>query len=97
VKRILTIPFIVEAYGGIGDRALRQCRVLAKRSRGRNAIDRTVYGDTRVSTRSFFAHHTQAISKAAVHLDARNIRAQVTSLKQRAVNVANAAARVQQA
>ena len=74
VKRIKTIPFIVETTGGIGDMGLRQCHVLARRSRGKNAIDRTVYGDTRVSTRSFVKHHTQQISKTAVQLYAQNIR-----------------------
>ena len=92
MKRIKTIPFIVETTGGIGNMGLRQCHVLARRSRGKNAIDRTVYGDTRVSTRSFVKHHTQQISKTAVQLDAQNIRAQITSLKQKAVDVANAAA-----
>ena len=62
---------------------------------GQDLVDLTVYGDTRVSTWSFVKHHTQQISKMAVQLDAQNIRAklaQITSLKQKAVDVANAAA-----
>ena len=50
---------------------------------GKGATDRTVYGTTRVSTRSFYTHHTQQMSKAAVMHDAKAIRRQVLYLKQR--------------
>jgi hypothetical protein len=91
VKRIKTVPFIVENYGGIAPRGLRQCKLLARRAKGPNAVDRTRYGDTRVSTRSFFVHHTSAISKTAVHQDAQNIWAQIVCQKQRAQGVRTAA------
>ena len=51
-----------------------------------------MYGTTRVSTKSFYTHHTQQMSKAAVMYDAKAIRKQVTYLKQRAFGcVAHAA------
>ena len=62
---------------------MRLC-YLMRRSTGKHATDRTVYGTTRVSTKSFYTHHTQQMSKAAVMYDAKAIRKQVTYLKQRA-------------
>ena len=47
-----------------------------------------MYGTTRVSTKSFYTHHTQQMSKAAVMYDAKAIRKQVTYLKQRAFGCA---------
>ena len=44
---------------------------------------RSVYNVARTSTKSFYTHHTQRITKAAVIGDAANIRKQVTCLKQR--------------
>eukprot|EP00966_Prymnesium_polylepis_P137402 3174918-Prymnesium_polylepis.1 len=38
---------------------------------GASAIDRTKYGRSRVSTKSFYTHHT--ISAAVVRYDAQNI------------------------
>lgn len=46
------------------------------------ARDRTKYGSSRRSTRSYYTHHTQRISLAAVISDARNIIDQVNKLKQ---------------
>ena len=53
------------------------------RSTGKNATDRTRYGTTRISTTSFYTHHMQSLSAAAVVFDARNIRRQLTYLKQK--------------
>ena len=47
-----------------------------------------MYGTTRVSTKSFYTHHTQQMSKAVVVHDAKAIRKQVTYLKQRAFGCA---------
>ena len=64
---------------------------LARRSEGRGATDRTKYGGTRISTKSFYVHHSQMMVKAAVMHDAKAILKQVTCLKQRACIAANAA------
>ena len=82
-KRNKTVAFIVEAYGAVGRRGRAQAGLLAERAKGRGATDRTKYGSTRVSTRSFYVHHMQQIVKAAVMYDAMAIRKQVVALKQR--------------
>ena len=64
---------------------------LARRSAGKQATDRTRYGLARVSTKSFYVHHMQRMSTAAVMHDARAIRHQVTCKKQKALQVAQAA------
>ena len=47
----------------------------------KTARDGTNYGNTRVSTRSYYTHHMQRFSLAAVRGDALNILRGVTSLK----------------
>ena len=37
----------------------------------------------RVSPRSYYTHHTQRVSAAAVRADAKNARVQIACLKQR--------------
>ena len=64
---------------------------LARRSEGRGATDRTIYGRTRISTKSFYVHHSQMLAKAAVMFDAKAIRKQITCLKQRVCTAADAA------
>ena len=59
-------------------------RRLARRANKKGARDATKYGGTRLSTRSFYTHHVQRMSKAAVLFDAINIRAQVGVAKQQA-------------
>ena len=83
---------LVEATGGVYPPTRSVVGRLAKRFTGKHAIDRTKYGSTRVSTRSFFAHHIQALSKAAVPGDARNIKDQLLCRKQRAFHLAGGAA-----
>ena len=56
-------------------------RVLVLAS-AKGAIDRTKYGRTRVSPKSFYTHHTQRLVKAAVMEDAKNIRKQVNCHRQ---------------
>ena len=75
---------IVEAgYGGIAPHSYAVCVRLARRASGAHAVDRTKYGSTRISTRSYLVHHVQQISKAAVIGDARAILKQITHGKQR--------------
>ena len=57
---------------------LRRRRLL-----GAGASDRTKYGSTRASARSFMVHHTQRISLAAVKYDALAIRKKMLSKKQK--------------
>ena len=64
---------------------------LSRRTKGKGARDSTKYGKSRTSTKSFFVHHMQRMSTAAVMYDARAIRHQVTCKKQKALQVAQAA------
>ena len=59
--------------------------LIARRSEGRGATDRTIYGRTRISTKSFYVHHSQMLAKAAV------IHKQITCLKQRVCTAADVA------
>ena len=83
---------LVEALGGISPPARAHIAKLARRSEGRGATDRTKYGGTRLSTKSFYVHHSQMLSKAAVVFDAKAILKRVTCLKQEVCTAANAAA-----
>jgi hypothetical protein len=82
-KRTRVCAMIVETYGGIARRGRRQAGALAERAKGRSATDRTRYGTTRASTRSYYVHHTQQIAKAAVMYDAQAIRKQIICERQR--------------
>ena len=82
-KRHRVIAAIVEASGGQTPQLRSHMGFLSRRVQGKNAIDRTKYGRTRVSTKSFYTHHQQQISKAATKYDASQIRAQITYAKQK--------------
>ena len=60
-------------------------RRLGRRASAKGAIDRTNYGRSRVSTKSYFTHHTQRISTAVVRYDAQNIREQSAQTIRRAL------------
>ena len=89
--RASVIPMIVETTGALTRHSRRHCGYLTGRSKGRGAADRTRYGSTRISTKSFFAHHTQQVSKAATMHDARAILKQVTVIKQNCLQTGTAA------
>ena len=72
-------------FGGIDGYSKAHIRYLDRKVKDHGAADRTVYGRHRGSTRSFYVHHMQQISKAAVTHDARAIRVQIGCLKQRAL------------
>ena len=58
---------IVETTVGVAPHSRRHCGLLTGRTRrGKGAVDRTRYGSTRISPKSYFVHHTQRITKAAV-------------------------------
>ena len=63
---------IVEIFGGISPQAAAHIGHLAMRAKG--GRDSTRYGYSRTSARSYFVHHVQRISLAAVLQDARAIR-----------------------
>ena len=90
-KKLRVVLFLVEALGGICGRARRQCYALAERASGAGATDRTKYGKTRASPSSFYVHHTQQISKAAVMFDAAAIRKAIVSERQKLCMAAEAA------
>ena len=50
--------------------------------------DRTIYGETRISTRSFYMHHVQRIVRNVVYYGALNIIEQIGCLKQHAYDAA---------
>ena len=78
VKKLRVVMLLVEALGGIAPPARAHIAKLARRSEGRGATDRTIYGHTRISTKSFYVHHSQMLAKAAVLFDAKAIRKQIT-------------------
>ena len=63
-------------------------RRLARRATAKGARDRTINGETRISTRSFYTHHAQRIVKNVVYYDALNIIEQIGCLKQQAYDAA---------
>ena len=75
------------AWDGLGAEQLRawndELDALEGRAKGAGASDRTKYGSTRASARSFMVHHTQRISLAAVKYDALAIRKKMLSKKQK--------------
>ena len=73
---------LVEAMGGIAPTSRAHIAKLARRSTGRGATDRTRYGGTRISTKSFYVHHSQMLAKAAVVHNAKAMRKKITCLKQ---------------
>ena len=82
-KRTRVCAMLVESTGGIERMGRKQLGTLSERAKGRNAVDRTKYGSARTSPTSYYTHHTQQISKAAVVYDAMAIRKQLLSLRQR--------------
>ena len=92
VKRSRVIAAVIESTGGQSRPLRMQARQLAKRTKGKGAVDRTNYGLTRRSTRSYEVHHKQRISLAAVMADAKAIRRRLLALRQQLqINAAPAA------
>ena len=59
---------------------MRACPPPDQRARAKGGTDRTKYGSSHASTRSFYVHHMQQVSKAAVMYDARATRVQIGCL-----------------
>ena len=85
--RAQVVPMIMETTGGLAPHSRKHVGFLASRSKGRGAVDRTRYGRTRLSTKSFFVHHMQRMTKAAVVSDARAILKRVSVLKQQRLHL----------
>ena len=56
---------LVEVSGALEASLLKYAALLTRRTRGAHARDGTRYGASKMSTKSFYAHHTQRISRAA--------------------------------
>ena len=84
VKRNRVVTWLIECFGGIAPEPLARLRRHGRYTTTPGATDRTKYGDSRVSPRSYLTHHTQRISAAVVRANAANMRIQVACLKQRA-------------
>ena len=72
---------LVETLGGVAPHTRAIYRRHARRASAKGARDKTKYGTTRISTRSFYTHHMQRLTTAAVRLDAENIRRGVNGKK----------------
>ena len=88
IKRNRVIVWLVETTGGIAPEPLSRLRRNARLAKTKGARDRTNYGISRVSPRSYLIHHTQRISVAAVRANAKNMRDQIACLKQSACTTA---------
>ena len=83
---------IVETTGGLAPHSRAHLGYLSGRAKAKGAVDRTRYGVSRLSTHSYFLHHTQMISKAAWLYDTRAIIRKVKALKQTYLRVGLATA-----
>jgi hypothetical protein len=82
-KRSRVVAAIVESLGGITPSLAKQLHKLELRAKGRMARDDTKYGVSRTSARSYYVHHVQDISCAAVIGDARAIKKELRAAKQK--------------
>ena len=69
-------------------RTLSHVDYLSRRARGKHARDGTKYGRSRMSTRSFYAHHTQRLSIAAAMGEVMGISKEIRHAKQRLCGIA---------
>ena len=64
VKRSRVIAAVIESTGGQSRPLRMQARQLAKRTKGKGAVDRTNYGLTRRSTHSYALPRTSSASRS---------------------------------
>ena len=86
VKRNVVSPVLVETLGGVAPHSCAALRRLDRRSRGRNALDNTKYGDSRIATTSYYVHHLQRWSLAVVLESARKTRSGINRIKRKVVD-----------
>ena len=82
LKRSKVVPFIVETTGGVSPHARAQVSAYARRAASKGKRDSTKYGQSRTSTKEFYHHHMQQISKSAVVGDAQAARLKINDGKQ---------------
>ena len=86
-----THPLRVHARerGAVSPRTLAYVDYCSRRARGKHARDGTKYGRSRMSTRSFYTHHTQRLSFAAAVGDVMGISKEIIRhMKQRLCGIA---------
>ena len=66
--------WLVEASGGIAPQPLARLHRNSRLAASRGARDRTKYGLSRASPRSYLTHHIQRIAFAAVRANAKHAR-----------------------
>ena len=64
---------VTESTGALSAATVRMLLALAKQASAPTTHDSTCYGTARTSPRSYFAHHTAAISAAIVSADATSV------------------------
>ena len=72
-KRFSVVLFACEANGALSRPAVRYLKNLSRLAQQKFRTDGTVYGSSRLSTRSFFVHHLAAISSAITTADTLTI------------------------
>ena len=78
VKRNKVVVWLVEASGGIAPQPLARLHRNSRLAASRGARDRTKYGLSRASPRSYLTHHIQRIAFAAVRANAKHARWMIT-------------------
>ena len=81
VKRNKVIVWLVEASGGIAPQPLARLHRNSRLAASRGARDRTKYGLSRASPRSYLTHHIQRIAFAAVRANAKHARWMISCFK----------------
>ena len=88
VKRNKVIVWLVEASGGIAPQPLARLHRNSRLATSRGARDGTKYGLSRLSPRSYLAHHIQRIAFAAVRANAKHARWMISCYKMRVCTAA---------
>ena len=81
VKRNKVVVWLVEASGGIAPQPLARLHRNSRLAASRGARDRTKYGLSRASPRSYLTHHIQRIAFAAVRANAKHARWMISCFK----------------
>ena len=92
-KKATVIPYDRRDVWRRSPQSRAYVRRLAARAKGARAHDRTSYGRSRTSTKSFYLHHVQQLAAAAQVGDARAIRRKISHMKMRLMKAAKAGGR----
>ena len=88
IKRNKVVVWLVEASGGIAPQPLARLHRNSRLAASRGARDRTKYGLSRASPRSYLTHHIQRIAFAAVRANAKHARWMISCYKMRVCSAA---------